>query len=399
MTRRQNNGMRPSRLVSRATPPTGSLLLLTVGAACGDGGRPSVEPAAVDTMRGSVVLEIGEESGPDEYLFGSVIGVARDSLERIFVADAQASEVRAFGPDGRFLFRAARKGSGPGEVDTPCCLALDDVGRLWVRDGGNGRYQAYRLEAHHAVYDLQVRFQHGDRNFWAPLTFDPAGRLVDVGHTAGATPMSSVEARFHVALDGTLQGTELVPEHANDSIGMRIVERRTARGFARIYLYQPFGSVPLVAHGPRGAWATAASGWYGIRWVLPDGSVRLISRDLTGPPLSDNDVRRAERDLAADAERAGVPEGRLPFGIPERKAPLQALWFDLSGRLWVQLTPAAGEDASVAHVYQPSGRLGAVARWPRGVDLSYGHLDERVAMGVRSDSLDVQRVIGIAWSR
>jgi hypothetical protein len=189
-----------------------------------------------------VVVEIGDDGGSDEYLFGSVIGVARDSLGRIFVADAQASEVRAFGPDGRFLFRVARKGAGPGEVETPCCLTLDEAGRLWVRDGGNGRYQAYRLEADGAVYQYQIRFQHSDRNFWAPVTFDTAGRLVDVGHIPGASPWSSVEARFHVALDGTLYGQELVPEPAGDSIGVKIVERRTARGFARLYLYQPFGS-------------------------------------------------------------------------------------------------------------------------------------------------------------
>jgi hypothetical protein len=96
---------------------TGWLVPL-IAAGCGESRR---EPAAerVDTLRGVVALEIGEIEGADEYMFGSVIGPAMDSLGRIFVPDYQLSEVRAYGPDGRFLFRVARKGSGPGEVHRP----------------------------------------------------------------------------------------------------------------------------------------------------------------------------------------------------------------------------------------------------------------------------------------
>jgi hypothetical protein len=269
---------------------------------------------------------------------------------------------------------------------------------LWVRDGGNGRYQAYRLEADRAVYDREVRMQHGDRNLGAPLTFDTAGRLVDVGHVPDTATGSTVLARYHVTLDGTVRARDIVPDPSPDSIDMTVVDRKTARGAARLYAYKPFGSLPLVTHGPRGAWATAASGYYAVRWVLPEGTTRVVSRDLAGPALSDQDVRLAEENLAATAKWLGTTVGRLPFGVPDRKAPIQALWFDRTGRLWVNLTRQANTE-NRADVYDTSGTRIAVARWPGGVDLRSGYVDDEVALGVARDSLGVERVSLLTWSR
>jgi hypothetical protein len=50
-------------------------------------------------------------------------------------------------------------------------------------------------------------------------------------------------------------------------------------------------------------------------------------------------------------------------------------------------------------VFDQSGTLTAVARWPQGVDLTYGQVDPRGGVGVRSDSLGVQRVVTIRWDR
>jgi hypothetical protein len=376
-----------------------AVLLPGVGAGCGSGSRSEAGAGPADTVRGVVALAIGELEGADEYVFGRVSGVAMDSLDRIYVADGQVGTIRAYDPEGRFLFRVARKGSGPAEVVGPCCLAWDGDGRLWVRDGGNGRYEAYRLGADGATYERELRMQHSDANFWAPLTFDMRGRLVDVGHVTGDAPGSSQLARFYIAPDGTAAGPERIAEPSPDSVAVRAVQRKTANGFATLYIYQPFGSYGLAAHGPGGSWATAASGYYVIRWTLPNGTARTVSRDWLGPELSDADVTWANENLAQTAKWVGTAAARLPFGVPERKAPLRQLWFDRLGRLWVQLTPASGDSESVADVYDTAGTFVQVARWPKAIDLSLGYVTDSVALGVSRDSLGVQRVALMQWRR
>src|SRR5690606_25249983 len=118
--------------------------------ACGAGPRDDdggALDAPADVLTASVTLEIGEAGGEAAYLFGRVFGRALDADGRIYVADGQANEVRVFAPDGAHLFTFGRAGGGPGELRRPCCLAFDRAGLLWVRDAGNARYNAYRVDA------------------------------------------------------------------------------------------------------------------------------------------------------------------------------------------------------------------------------------------------------------
>ena len=48
-----------------------------------------------------------------------------------------------FSKDGKFIKAWGRKGSGPGEFDTPHALAIDSRGRLFVGDRGNSRIQIF----------------------------------------------------------------------------------------------------------------------------------------------------------------------------------------------------------------------------------------------------------------
>ena len=372
-------------------------LLVVMGTGCAGDRRPTSGARQVDTLRGVVAVQIGQLEGNDEYLFGTVIGPAMDSLGRIFVPDFQIGEVRAYGSDGQFLFTVARKGRGPGEVQGPCCLGWDEEGRLWVRDGGNARFDAYRIGADGATYERAVRFHHTDSNWWAPVTFDSAGRLVDVGHLSGPVTAPPQVVRFHVTLEGDVAEQEVVADPSSDSVDMKTVERTSSRGFVRMYAYKPFGSLSLTAHGVGGTWATAVSGYYVIRWILPDGSTRVISRDIVGPALSDAELKWAEENLAQTAKWIGTTVARLPFGMPDRKAPLQAIWFDQAGRLWVQLTRPAADTESWADVYDLSGTLTKVVRWPKRVDLRFGYVTDTVALGVTRDSLGVQRVALVRW--
>ena len=68
----------------------------------------------------------------------------------IFVSDGGRSSARIlkFDRNGKFLMEWGTMGSGPGEMDTPHCLALDSQGRLFVGDRGNNRLQIFDQQGH-----------------------------------------------------------------------------------------------------------------------------------------------------------------------------------------------------------------------------------------------------------
>jgi len=98
---------------------------------------------------GRVLLTLGKAGVP---------GDGRDTFNRpsdvvvapngdIFVADGHGGDSNArivkFSRDGRFIKTWGKKGSGPGEFDTPHSIAMDSRGRLFVADLQNHRIQIF----------------------------------------------------------------------------------------------------------------------------------------------------------------------------------------------------------------------------------------------------------------
>ena len=61
--------------------------------------------------------------------------------------------------DGKFIKAWGKKGSGPGEFDTPHGLAMDSAGRLFVADRSNNRVQ---------IFDQNGKFLEEWRQFGRP---------------------------------------------------------------------------------------------------------------------------------------------------------------------------------------------------------------------------------------
>ncbi|HEX7050225.1 MAG TPA: 6-bladed beta-propeller [Longimicrobiales bacterium] len=366
-----------------------SLGLAACGAAPDAADAGAVRVAAPD-------LTIGATDGDPAYLFGGISGVTTDSAGRIYVVDAQADEVRVFSDAGAFLFTIGRRGSGPGELSGPCCPAFGPDGRLWIRDGGNARYNAYAVGDTAAEYVTGIRIQHGDANRWAPLTFDSRGNLIDIGSTSGSEPIDFSLVRFHVNSAGTVVARDVVPGRS-DSLAVHVV-LRTVGGRPTVgYIWQPYGTKHRVAYAPGGAWAEALTSHYTVWWYDANGVLlRIIRRDVEGPALSAEERQAAEEDLRESARRFGVRPGDLPFDVPERKGPIGWLYFDAAGRLWVERSVADGEPRR-ADVYGRTGAQVATVEWPADVDLRSGYIGDGVMLGVARDTLGVQRVVRLRW--
>jgi sugar lactone lactonase YvrE len=98
---------------------------------------------------GKILMTLGKAgitgAGPDTFNGPSDVVVAANG--NIFVADGHGDDTNArivkFSKDGKFIKSWGRKGSGPGEFDTPHSIVLDSQGRLFVADRGNSRIQIF----------------------------------------------------------------------------------------------------------------------------------------------------------------------------------------------------------------------------------------------------------------
>jgi sugar lactone lactonase YvrE len=98
---------------------------------------------------GKVLMTLGKAGvagdGPDTFNMPSAVLVAPNG--DIFIGDghggASNARVLKFSKDGTLIKTWGKKGTGPGDFETPHALAMDSQGRLFVGDRGNNRIQIF----------------------------------------------------------------------------------------------------------------------------------------------------------------------------------------------------------------------------------------------------------------
>jgi streptogramin lyase len=98
---------------------------------------------------GKVLMTLGKAgvAGAEDGVFNQPSAVAVAPNGDIFVADGHGGNTNAriqkFDKSGKFIMTWGKKGTAPGDFDTPHCLAFDSKGRLFVGDRANNRIQIF----------------------------------------------------------------------------------------------------------------------------------------------------------------------------------------------------------------------------------------------------------------
>lgn len=388
--------MKPGRLVP--------LLFGALACACG-GDAPVATGVRVDTIGGVVhvlntgaglwapderwrvdtarMVEIGAVEGGDPYVFGRVTAVVTGADGRIYVADAQAAEIRVFSPAGEFLSRLGRDGEGPGEFRDVSGLGIAPDGGIAALDGQLGRVSLFRADGEF-VRSFRLERPFMITTYGALVRFDSLGRFYDrttLSHAVAVDTLAIV--RYSPA--GEVDDTVIVAIHEPQ----RVFVRRG--GVPVMSLGLPFAAAPLATVGPDGSIYATRADAYEIARLGPGGDTLRVIRRAVTPPV----VTAAERDSALREirqryrEAAGAEPRELP-PIPDHKPAILALHVDDAGYLWVLGSPEGPAEAGVDwDVFDLEGRyLGPVPLPPMVV----WHIGERAIAGVAYDELGVARV-------
>ena len=91
-------------------------------------------------------LSIGEVEGREEYVFSQVRDIEVDETGRIYALDIKEANVKVFNQDGKYIRTIARKGRGPGELQSPNDIYIDDKDKIYISDVETRRLSVFNKQ-------------------------------------------------------------------------------------------------------------------------------------------------------------------------------------------------------------------------------------------------------------
>lgn len=358
--------------------PTALLPALTIGlTACASGGRGDDAgwEAAYDTIGDTLVVRtvsgsvwqdtarlvpevsIGVFDGPEEYIFGAVVSLARAEDGTIYVMDRQVPALRVYNPDGTYRTTYGREGAGPGEYRSPDGgLNILSDGRILLRDPRNARIQVFSPTGE----DLDTWIIRGNFNTSSRMMVDTA----DVAYTIlllnpGVDVRDWEIGLLKVLPDGTPGDTLKEPDTGYDP--PRIEARRVdGEDVSTNVSSVPFSPDEDATMSRFGYWIHGVSRDYSLTLLKPEGPLRIV-KDYQPVPVTRGEKAEAEafairnmRSLDPNWRWNGAP-------IPDHKPPYSNFLAGDDGSIWVQVSqPAIRRDDPS---YDPSDPNSIADEW------------------------------------
>lgn len=350
-------------------------------------------------------LRIGSAEGEAEYQFGQIVGIDVAADGRIFVLDQHARDVRVFDPEGRFIGRIGKSGSGPGELGQgagPVFVGRGDT--VSIPDLGQQRVIRYTPDGEPAG-SFQVAMADGIAVKWMEA---PDGDLVQ------QTMIMALPGQPHVEARNLLLRRDARGEITDTIMVMPAGQTMDfSSGQPRMTLFAP---EPMWAVGPRGHLVYGNNAVYRLEVFGPEGELeRVIARERERNPISESDQQEFRRAIREAWEQAGMPPQAMDMmGQALHFADYYPAYANLfggpEGSVWVQgvQSPQDVRESGATfdlqdiggpewEVFDDEGRLLGAVRMPHRFTPLLFRGDH--IYGVLRDDLDIQYAARMRVSR
>lgn len=340
----------------RETLPNGALLVRYPDLPAIDDTVPEVTEAQVD-------LQFGDLDGDDPNLiFGEIRGVQAASDGTIYVLDYQATEVRAYDPDGRYLRTVARRGEGPGEITEANGILLSGDTLLWMndharwviigvdQDGNEVRRFDKPVRSYgyiwDGVFDRRGRYWRDDSHSDDGIVYPPPPGL--------STRTYRDYYKFHDLSSGAVDSVFLGKSSS------RSYSYEDAVGLWQ-FLPLMFEAEESIVVNPSGGFWRASTAEYRVVRTNEEGDTLLVIE--AGLPVLR--VTDEERDAYVEGILEHRPDIRSEAEevaglMPDIKPILASLFVDDENRLWVKRVTPEGAAAFYDRYSQNGDYLGSV---------------------------------------
>ena len=324
--------------------------------ALAESGVPEIDNPATpaDGVQQMTLVEQWRVGGDDdEIFFGSIAGLTLDAAGNLYVLDGQQSHVQVYAPDGAWLRTLGRRGEGPGEVDAPDGILLDQQGRIGMFQAPMGRIVRLNPDSTPA----------GDLTYTSDDGRHGAVTILLDGQAAGD---GLVIAGMHLSFSDDGKSTRYYFLALCDAAANRVrplLEKNEQLDYTDFRLDEASRDFPWnrwAADGAGRVYFAAERNDYAIAVHAPDGTLeRVFRRDYESLPRDDALTRRAVLVTEGVAKYHGTPLQGLT--IEDTEPDIKAMWATAEGHLFVRTSRGDQERPAgcytVLDEFAPDGRF------------------------------------------
>ncbi len=314
--------------ISRDTLPNGAVVVRY--------GRLPVGELAL----AEIDLRIGTVEGDPNFIFGDVRGIEAGTDGTIYVLDYQASEVRAFDAEGRFLRKVATRGEGPGEISEANGMVLLGDSILWIQDHGKWMMIGVTTEGEELKRFPMPVLSYG--YIWTGTVDNRGSVWKHRSHSDEERPYQPEEGLTENSFREYMVSFDPVAE-AKDSIylGERSVRTWISRNNRGGYTYWavPNDPSPITVVDPDGGlWRTASSSYRVVRLNERGDTVLVVESATPARPITAEDrAEYVEGRLERNPDQRRLAE-ELAGLMPDTMPVISRLAVADDGSLWVGRT-------------------------------------------------------------